>query len=825
MERQLIVSKFVKLLMTVLNRYYILLLFTVFFWEIGHTQLVTNSSQSAQQLVQNVLIGNGVTVSNIQFTGSNQAIGYFNGSASNIGLNEGILITTGTVLGNASGPIGPNNADGAGMDNGAPGYQLLTNLLSPGIGTYNASILEFDFVPSSDTLQFRFVFASEEYPEFVCSDYNDVFAFFISGPNPSGGNYANQNLAIVPGTTMPVTINNVNNGSSGSNGNPVNCSAQGLSNSAYYVNNPPSFSNNTRVQYDGFTVPITSTAHVVCGQTYHMVFAIADAGDPVYDSGIFLEANSFDSPTSVILSADVNFTGGTGGLELAEGCSQATINIQRNSADLSDQITIPLSVSGSATMGTDYNNLPSSVTFQPGQSLITLTLDAFEDFVTEGSENVIVSIDFPDPCGNSNVQSVEIAINDVEPLELQVQDYQVPCPNDTISALATISGGYPDYFISWNGKPYETFDPTNSFDVSPTTTTNYIVKAYDACIGDTISDTFQVFVPQFGPILIDPISDEVTPCPFTDFSFTALVSGGSGNYTYSWNGSPVSQIVFNTSPESTSNYTLEVTDNCGNYALEEFKVIVTGDILTSFISPDTLICPGDSMNLSAWATGGNPGYSYYWPEIGASEQNITVFPMTTTTYVVEIQDSCHTYTVYDTVVVEVVQPNADFDILSNENTEGLLINFVNTSTNGNFWFWDLGNGDTSVVMHPSTVYDTAGWYNVYLYIENEIGCWDTITKPIYINPETWLYIPNAFTPNGDGLNDYFSVSVIGATKFRFLIFDRWGELIYQTDDMNFKWDGVYKGERVQDGVYVYQVYIENLRDEFFQKRGHIVVLE
>ncbi|MCB0477266.1 MAG: choice-of-anchor L domain-containing protein [Crocinitomicaceae bacterium] len=824
MDRQLIVCKFVKLLMAVLLRCYILLILTIFFWENGRAQLVTNTSQTPQQLVQNVLIGNGVTVSNIQFTGSSQAIGYFNGTNSNIGLNEGILITTGTVVGNSSGPIGPNNSDGAGTDNGAPGYQLLANLLSPGISTHNAAILEFDFIPSSDTLQFRFVFASEEYPEYVCSEYNDVFAFFITGPNPSGGAYVNQNLAIVPGTSIPVTINNVNNGSSGANGNIINCTAQGLANSAYYVNNPSSFSG-TAVQYDGFTVPITSLANVICGETYHMRFAIADAGDGVWDSGIFLEANSFDSPTSVTLNADVNFVGANGNLEMAEGCSQATIRIERNSADLSDQLTIPLNVSGSATMGTDYSNLPTDVTFQPGQSLITLTIDAFEDFITEGSENVIISIDFPDPCGNSNVQTVEIAINDVAPVEIQVSDYQVQCPNDTVKATASISGGYPDYFISWNGQPFQPFDPLETFDVSPTTTTNYIVRAYDACVGDTIADTFEVFVPQFGPIVIQPIADTSTACPFTSFSYTAFVTGGAGTYNYSWNGSSVSQLTFQAAPETTTSYTLEVTDNCGNYAMEEFQIIVTGDILTSHITPDTLICPGDSMNLSAWATGGNPGYSYYWPEVGANEQNITVFPLTTTTYVVEIQDSCHTYTVYDTVVVEVIQPNADFAILSNENTEGLQINFLNTSTDGNFWFWDLGNGDTSNVMHPSTVYDTAGWYNVYLYIENEIGCWDTITKPIYINPETWIYIPNAFTPNGDGMNDYFSVSVIGSTKFQFLIFNRWGELIYETDDVNFRWDGKYKGEKVQDGVYVYQVYIENIRDEFIQRRGHIVVLE
>ncbi len=807
--------------MTVLYRLYIFLILTVFHVGVSYSQLITNATISPQQLVQNTLIGNGVTVSNIQFTGSNNAIGYFDGSNTNIGLNEGIIITTGTVVGN-QGPAGPNNSAQAGVDNGAPGYTNLQNLLGAGITTHNAAILEFDFVPSSDTVQFRFVFGSEEYPEYVCSDFNDVFAFFITGPNPQGGNYFNQNVAIVPGTNIPVTINNVNSGQSGANGTPTNCTAQGLANSAYYVNNPQSF--NSTIQYDGFTVPITSMANVVCGETYHMIFAIADAGDPQFDSGIFLEANSFDSPTSVTLSTSVNSVGGSNN-EMAEGCSQATITVERNSADLSDALTIPLTIGGNAVAGDDYTSLPPSITFQPGESVINLTIDAFEDFVTEGTENLTVSIDFPDPCGNSSVQTVEILISDVEPLELSIPDYTVPCPDDTINAFASISGGAPDYFISWNNGPFEVFDPTISFDVSPSTTTDYIVRAFDVCVGDTIVDTFRVEVPLFGPIVISEIPDTTTPCPFTDFTYTAMVTGGSGNYVYSWNGGTVSQIVFNTSPQSTQSYTLEVTDNCGNYDMEEFTIVVEGDILTSFISNDTLICPGDSMNLSAWATGGNPGYSYYWPLLGASEQNITVFPTTTTTYIVEIQDSCQTYTVYDTVVVEVVQPVADFDILSNDPTEGLQINFLNTSQFGNFWFWDLGNGDTSDLMHPWTVYDTAGWYNVYLYIENEIGCSDSITKRIYINPETYYYIPNAFTPNGDGMNDYFSVSTIGAVKFEFLIFNRWGELIYETEDEYFRWDGKYKGETVPLGVYVYQFYMEDIRGEHHLKRGHITILK
>ena len=131
-------------------------------------QLVTNTSQSPNALVQNVLLGPGVTVSNIQYNGSPTAIGSFTATNTNLGIESGIIMTTGTVINNDEGPQGPNDKDNAGFDNGTPGLNLLSNLVN-GITTYNASILEFDFVPLADTVSFNYVFASEEYPEFVGS--------------------------------------------------------------------------------------------------------------------------------------------------------------------------------------------------------------------------------------------------------------------------------------------------------------------------------------------------------------------------------------------------------------------------------------------------------------------------------------------------------------------------------------------------------------------------------------------------------------------------------------------------------------------------------
>jgi len=253
-----------------------------FFAFIGFGQLVT-SSQSASALVQNVLLGSGVTVSNISYNGAPIAIGSFTANGTNLGLSSGVVLTTGTIAAGGSGPQGPNNQENSGLDNNYGGYGLLSNLIS-GIQTFNAAVLEFDFVPYSDTVRFRYVFGSEEYLEYVGSDYNDVFAFFISGPGISGL----QNIAKLP-NGQTVAINNVHSATSNTFGTFPALNAQ------YYVNN----AGGSTIQYDGFTKVLTAESKVQCGQTYHLIIALGDAGDGIYDSGIFLEANSLSSNTPV----------------------------------------------------------------------------------------------------------------------------------------------------------------------------------------------------------------------------------------------------------------------------------------------------------------------------------------------------------------------------------------------------------------------------------------------------------------------------------------------------------------------------------------------
>ncbi|MBL0050718.1 MAG: choice-of-anchor L domain-containing protein [Bacteroidetes bacterium] len=175
-------------------------------------QLTVNTNLTPQQLVQNVLLGSGITAFNITYTGAPNAIGSFNGANSNIGIGSGVIMTSGDI---ANAP-GPNNLGGAGTPNQTAGDNDLNNL--GGGNTFDGCILEFDFIPLSNDIKFNFAFGSEEYNEFVNTSFNDVFAFFLSGPGIVGL----KNIALIPNTTLPVSINNINNGNANA-GPCMNC--------------------------------------------------------------------------------------------------------------------------------------------------------------------------------------------------------------------------------------------------------------------------------------------------------------------------------------------------------------------------------------------------------------------------------------------------------------------------------------------------------------------------------------------------------------------------------------------------------------------------
>jgi gliding motility-associated-like protein len=780
-------------------------------------QLTTSTAQAPDALVQNVLLGSGVTVSNISFNGVPVTIGSFDASNTNLGIDEGIIMTTGTILNvPGEGPHGPNNSPDAGKENSAPGYPLLSNLIG-NIATYDAAILEFDFVPYSDSVKFNYVFGSEEYPEYVSSTFNDAFAFFISGPGIPGGM---QNIAQVPFGGGPVTINNVNNGQA--NAGPCqNCT--------YYNNNgdgnsAPQNSSANFIQYDGFTDVMTAESAVQCGQTYHLIICIADAGDGLLDSGIFLEANSLSSKTPVEIEYTVSQELFGSPDIIGEGCVTTTVTLEREPAQSTSSMTIPINVLGTATEGVDYSNLPNSITFPAGVSQVQFDFDAFQDGIIEGQETIIIQFPIVDPCGNVTPIIIELFIQDIDPVAVEITGTEITCPGESVTLSANPAGGAPPFTYLWN-----TGETTQTISVTPAATTTYTVTVTDACLNESASNTFEVAVPILPPLVLNETPDITEICPYLPKLLEANATGGSGNYTYQWSSTFDANLgttsSINVVPSTTTTYTVIVSDNCGNSTMETILYTITSPLLVLTMSPDIEICPKDSVFISVTAVGGYGEYYYIWTHSGETTEGVWVAPGSSTIYEVIVSDECQTFTVEGSMTITVVAPTADFITSSTTFFNGFPITFVNQSVNAVAYEWDFGNGNTDTFVHPTNTYDYPGMYLVTLIAIDDKGCTDTIVKPINIEEEWYVYIPNTFTPDGDRNNNDFRASTLGVRSLNIGIYNRWGELIFTSPELNFIWDGTYRGQYVPDGTYTYNIgFITNSgRDK--KIRGHVNVLK
>jgi hypothetical protein len=236
-----------------------------------------NQGLTPTDLVQ-ALLGAGVSISNVTFNGAPIAAGKFSGGAGILGFDAGVVLGSGNI----ADIVGPNDFDDTSTAQGLPGDAELDALV-PGYTTHDAAILEFDFQCSTtQAIAFNFVFTSEEFNEYVNSEFNDVFGFFLNGVN----------IALIPSTSTPVAINNVNCD------NPYN--PPGGSNCAFFTNNdcsdiaPGTFPcSNLDTEMDGLTHVFLASSPINPGLN-HIKLAIADSGDEVLDSNVFIQASSLN---------------------------------------------------------------------------------------------------------------------------------------------------------------------------------------------------------------------------------------------------------------------------------------------------------------------------------------------------------------------------------------------------------------------------------------------------------------------------------------------------------------------------------------------------
>jgi len=303
-------------------------------------------------------------------------------------------------------------------------------------------------------------------------------------------------------------------------------------------------------------------------------------------------------------------------------------------------------------------------------------------------------------------------------------------------------------------------------------------------------------------------------------------SGGSGQYNYLWTVNNTTVGVTDSilaNPGSTTTYIVEVTDNCGNVISDSMTYTILSPPLVVQTNGPFEICPGDTVTLQVSASGGYGAYYYAW----STQQNtasITVNPQNSTAYFVQVSDECQTFSVAAVAYVQVVKPQANFYFLTEDPMQGLLVQFENASQNAWTYTWDFGDGNSSFLVHPNHTYLQPGPYEITLTAIDQKGCIDSISKWITIAPERYIYLPNSFTPDADGLNDFFFGRFIGLMGARFYIFNRWGEEIFSSEQLNFVWDGTYEGVPVQDGTYTWYLIYEIEKGIYKDLSGHVNVI-
>ncbi len=548
-------------------------------------QISVSQNSNTQSLAQ-LLAGPGVTITNYTKVCDNNGTGTFTNSNTNLGLGEGVVMASGRVQ-NIS-QAANNFASTQFSNSNDPQLSSLTS------GTiYDKCILEFDIVPQGSDLRFNYVFASEEYPEFVCSPYNDVFGFFISGPDPNGGSYANKNIATIPNSTTPVFINSVNPGISGTyNGNTWNSNnCQSLTNTGYYTNNLSPL--NPNIVYDGMTVVLQAAAQVIPCQTYHLKLAIADVGDRIYDSGVFLEAYSFtSSAVSVSASAQLDYAGFTSAYE---GCVGGTFTVSISSAQTVND-TVLLQISGSATNGIDYNTIPSYVVIPAGQTSVTIPLTPLQDGLSEPMEDVTIAA--INPCTGAVVSSATLTIEDNIPISLSVGDSTL-CRGQSTQLTAT--GG-----LAYLWTPAATLSSSNINNpiATPTATTTYsVLVSFGAC-SQSLSQTVYVSDPS--------VSVSANPtgiiCNGDSAVLSSTVLNGVSPYTYLWSNSATTQNMIVTVG---GNYVLTVTDAYSCSATASTTVNISNMQLNTSAT-DVSCFNGTNGTAAALASGGAGPYLYNW---------------------------------------------------------------------------------------------------------------------------------------------------------------------------------------------------------------------
>lgn len=744
------------------------LILSIAFLQSSNAQYIqVDDNRTVEDLVENILINSScANVSNISVSGwaftSGNSYGYFNGAGSSFPFADGVIISTGR----AASAVGPNSNLLSEGPTSWGGDQDLEQAINEG-NTINATVIEFDFLPFANKVSFEYIFSSEQYlsnPGSNQCNYSDGFAFLLR--EASSPQYSN--LAVVPGTNIPVKIPTVRG--SGTICPPAN---------EQYFDAFNGFEHPTN--YNGQTKVLKAESTVTPGVLYHIKLVIADQGNNLYDSAIFLGGGSFSVETDLGIDRLIS-TGNP-------LCPDDTLLLDATNSTATGykwfRNNIELIGENNPTLLVDeFGVYKVEVIFNP-------TCSSFGEIVIEYSTNPIPNNTTITQCDSDGDGIAFFNLNDA---------------NTAIIGLNT-NVGSPSYYLTQSDAE-NNVSPIPNFSSFQNTSINQVIYARlqnnFGCFGVsevTLSTTTSILrlVP-FSICDADAVQDGITSIDLnTEISPTVLSNFAPGLLVNYYQTEADAQIQTN---QLTNNYTnstafeeiifARITDGVSCFGIIPITINIKTFTPENFEDEELFLCENESITFGVSAI----FESYLWNN-GESTPEITISQPGTYSVIVSNLDGClaqKTFLVTASGPATITSVSIN-DFQGNNNT--VQINYTGL---GNYVFSLDGS-----YFQESPIFTNVGAGEYTITINDLNGC-DSTFESIFV-----LDYPKFFTPNGDGINDFWKIENLNQPYAKIYIFNRYGKLLKQIGSNGTGWDGTFSGSPLPASDYWFSIFLEDGR--------------
>lgn len=714
---------------------------------------------SAQDLVQNYLINSScANVSNFSASGGDfgvmKSYGIFTNTTPTFSFTNGIILSTGRAI-SATGPNDSLLSEGATTWLGDIDLEQSLSIS----GSINASVLEFDFVPITNRISFDYIFSSEQYlsnPTANQCNFTDGFAFLLK---EVGGGSPYQNLALIPGTSTPVKVNTVR-------GSGTICPP---ANETYFG----AFNGNTHpTNFNGQTVPMKAQANVTPGLLYHIKLVIADQGNNLYDSAIFLASGSFKSITDL----------GTDRLVSTNNPYCVGENITLNATQpgaigykwFKDGVDTGIT---SPTFTITDNTNTSAVVYKVEVSIGSITCISEGEIKIQFSDLPLLSNQTLVQCDDNNDGST---IFNLSKLDNLIRNNSTTLGSviykETIGGLAIAN---PMTYQSTNATIYA--EVANAYGCKSTAVvtlqiSNNVVTSpipFKKCDDDADKDGKTTF----------NLTTEISPL------ITGLPAGLTFEYYTSENdailqNNQLANVFINDAANQQSIFA-RILNGSDCYGITEIQLTIAVFIPNDFEEETFILCKDDILTLSV----PNIYNNYAWSNTDGDFETEISDPGN---YSVEVTnaDGCKATKKF---IVKSSAPATNINANTNDfngNQNSLTITY---NDNGGDYIFSIDG----INYQESPLFTNLSEGEYTIYVKDKNGCLPIPLKTIYI-----LDYPKYFTPNGDGINDNWMVKNLNSkSNSTISIFDRYGKFLKQLDPKSTGWNGIYNGKQLPASDY------------------------